>query len=849
MTPAAPSPRLRTGATYFAFGLLLIALFIVLVAYSAAPRLDLRYGDTTIQVSADRSWAFFPGDCVGIEWRLKGIKSLYIDGAGKIGSGSQEFCPSLTKSSPLIEVRAQNDIYRRLGLEVHYLPDLIFYLAAFAGVLGSLLGALYYIVVYRLDRPPPIRGAALVLMLLTVLGAILRLGPSESPVFEQADGQFAARIWAEQSRLVFPEECTKVGWSVVGASAVWINGERMDAGQNPGRATHCDWQGDAIVLEAITDDGATRRHLLELPALFGSAARLPFYISFGLFGLMLAAMVFLPLSYWKARTTGQGRKADAIALAGCAAFVLLLYLPFGFNSIAQLESWYATAYFDNIVRHPFPETFGRFFIRGARSFALLLDSQSFAGHHFVHYLLHAGQTALFYLILRKLGARALYAFLTAALFMVYPVNSDLMSTRSIPVDYGVFWLLLAGYAALDFCQNPRRLTFVGMLLALLLNVATYESGLGLIFVFPVVFWLRSGRSRWWNVNLSVAWYFALAFKVSYLALLFLTNRPFYESGSLARSAQGGFFTANIFETTAAVSLRVYQESFAQGWLDAFAALNQNEWWPPTLLATAIIGGVTVYLARPPVTDALSVEAVRKALVLGALLILPAIGALMWLSFYNNDNWRIFFYVPIGAAIAVVSAIRLLTAKIERTGPRDAAVIMLSIVLVLPALSRLFVQQGRLAQNADAKARILYQVVELAPRPQPGTDFALMIPMDIEMMRAKGISELILGHMFDSAIATLYQQHAPRAAVVCVTRVDCSFAMEDDKITIHAEPESFLPRTLFFELQPDDSVVMIHDPVAYFNLDTTVPYDPSLLYDADAPLPPRVETMLGAALRG
>ena len=47
---------------------------------------------------------------------------------------------------------------------------------------------------------------------------------------------------------------------------------------------------------------------------------------------------------------------------------------------------------------------------------------------------------------------------------------------------------------------------------------------------------------------------------------------------------------------------------------------------------------------------------------------------------------------------------------------------------------------------------------------------------------------------------------------------------------------------------DLSVELIQDPATYLGLDFDAPYDASLLYNADAPLPSRASTMLGAALR-
>ncbi len=117
--------------------LLTTALLLLTSLNAAAPAIDLAYGDTTIKMAADRAWTLFPGDCVNISWELEGIKSLYIEGEGKIGQGEMAFCPGINATSPLIEVTAQNSIYRRVDLEIHHLPDLLLYLCGFVGLAGS----------------------------------------------------------------------------------------------------------------------------------------------------------------------------------------------------------------------------------------------------------------------------------------------------------------------------------------------------------------------------------------------------------------------------------------------------------------------------------------------------------------------------------------------------------------------------------------------------------------------------------------------------------------------------------------------------------------------------------------
>jgi len=53
---------------------------------------------------------------------------------------------------------------------------------------------------------------------------------------------------------------------------------------------------------------------------------------------------------------------------------------------------------------------------------------------------------------------------------------------------------------------------------------------------------------------------------------------------------------------------------------------------------------------------------------------------------------------------------------------------------------------------------------------------------------------------------------------------------------------------FLALADDYTVDLVEDPAAWLSLNGAAPYDAGALYDAEAPLPPRAETMLSAALR-
>ncbi len=71
----------------------------------------------------------------------------------------------------------------------------------------------------------------------------------------------------------------------------------------------------------------------------------------------------------------------------------------------------------------------------------VITSDSFAGYHLVHIFMFWGKLVCLYGIFRRLNVAAYMAFLVTMLFMVYPVNSLLMSLRSYPLTFNVLSLL------------------------------------------------------------------------------------------------------------------------------------------------------------------------------------------------------------------------------------------------------------------------------------------------------------------------------------------------------------------------------------------------------------------------
>ena len=579
-----------------------------------------------------------------------------------------------------------------MSINIHHLPDLLFYLAGFVGLIGSSLLAIYFLWVRQLERPLPVYWLLIGGMLLVIAGSWLRLTSYEPPLVDVDDGDVAVRLWAEHDRTLFPHECVTVWWSLTGATASSFNGNVLYPEGNRGQAEHCAEDGDRATLEIIADDGTSSVHTIAIPSLFPNPRSQPLFTYWSLFGILLGLMVYIPLAFQALRERWHRRtRPDFIGVAGCLFVVLILYLPFGFDSSGQWEEWIIHGYAEGGTLSFYrTEAVSRPWVMIPHTAAYLISSESFIGYHLVNFLLYAGRMILLYGILRKIGISPLYAFLTTILFMVYPVNDALMTLRRLPKNFSVLTLLLSTYLFLDFCRNRRRLTLLGVWLGLLYSVNSNETGYAVILIVPLLLWLRDRQFNWRKLNLTAMWYVVPAFKLASVILLLSIGRDFYQSGLLNVGVISTEPAADIFATFFEVIGIVYPQTFLRGWREALTTLDQNLWWLPTVIILAGAGGIAWYHVREAGEERFpNLRGIGVSLLSGLLFIIPAVGVLMWIPLYRTDPWRMYLYVPVGAAIAVFSLILLLCSPIRDFKRRNFIVVLLCILLMIPSLSKLF----------------------------------------------------------------------------------------------------------------------------------------------------------------
>ena len=565
-------------------------------------------------------------------------------------------------------------------------------------------------------------------------------------------------------------------------------------------------------------------------------------------GLVLAAAVYLPLMASALRHKWRQRAvADLVVAGGALLFIIALYLPSGIHSVAHWESWIYRAFLEGQFSWTtFYELTTRFWVALPHLLGMLIAPDSFAGFHVVNALMLWGKLLLLYAILRRLGFPRLFACLSALLCLIYPVNSDLLSLRSLPNQFSVLAFLAAAYLMLEFRGAPSRLRLLGIWLALTFNVVSNETAYALILFAPLFWILPKPRSQSKSLNLTLIWLLFPAIKMAHLLLLSSLKLSFYNSYVFDGANATAIDISALGQAMSRI-IDVYKRSFVDGWAEAFDSLVAEPRLGTCILSLIIMGAVLFCLWRDA-ADEPPTEKLKQTVLLSLLFMLPAVGVLIWLPGYAGDSsWRMYFYVPIGAAVALVCLFFLLTLRVRNAKLRSAIIVVICLLLALPAVNRLLLQREKLTERAGGKARMLYAMLEIAPKLKDETLILMTTSMTDAEFAASDVSEMrVSGGLDDSMLYTLYGDGKPANSVFCMAPDNCRVFGDERTIFSKGMAAELLPRTLVLVIHADLSVTLIDDPATYFDLPVAVAYDASRLVDADAPLPPRAHSMLGAA---
>ena len=220
-------------------------------------------------------------------------------------------------------------------------------------------------------------------------------------------------------------------------------------------------------------------------------------------GAALALVLYLSIAL---EAVWQGmrhrRVADFVAVGGFLLFVVLLYLPFGFDTIGHWEEWCRSRFFEGLYRQRLhTELSQRYWFLSPFGIGFILNSESFSGYNMLlPFSYGQARSVLRYPALSRCSE--IVCFLDYNAIRCLSGRRRLMNLRSIALQFSILNLLSAIYLVLQYFRNPTRLHLAGVWLALALSVGAYEAQYALILVLPLLWWYRMRKARWREINLT-----------------------------------------------------------------------------------------------------------------------------------------------------------------------------------------------------------------------------------------------------------------------------------------------------------------------------------------------------------
>jgi hypothetical protein len=540
-------------------------------------------------------------------------------------------------------------------------------------------------------------------------------------------------------------------------------------------------------------------------------------------------------------TRARTGRRTLVVLAGLAALTVALWLPFGWNVAPLLDSWSLLLWVDSGARPFFvpdvaptrPLTYIPWIV------SLLLTPDSFVGHNLLFAAILVGTGAAMYAVMRRvLPGQPIAAWLAAALIIVFPADHGLFYLDAINIRAALLLLLAAVYALLEYWRRPALWRLLGMLAIQAWGVLMYEAGIPLLLLAPLLLlWLDGRLSRRW-VALTAVWsIIPLAWFLYFIATL-LTGEAAYQRSLF--SSEGA--AANLIGGLLFMVRQNLWTGFALGAQHLIDTLT-GTLSPLFLGVAALVGGGVGALGlwlhrREPGSPLPPRRAVL--LILGGLLAMLA-GFVVYIPTQDFANmhyiWRLFYFTSIGGVMVLLGLLLLLPWRTVFIGAA-------ALLVGLAALRGLEQHSGHVERGEDQK-RLAASVVAQAPAVADGTLLLVLDESTEGEMRA-----FILNYGFEHALSFTYG-HRRTFGRICFgarRRPEEFCRFEDGQVVvpgIWGGEEAFLiEQVVAFQYDEHHGMALADTiPERYLAGADASAYHPRALIDADAPLPPRLFTLL------
>lgn len=398
-----------------------------------------------------------------------------------------------------------------------------------------------------------------------------------------------------------------------------------------------------------------------------------------------------------------------LTLAAIILIVFWLWQPFDLRHTGWYEEWvlywvyYSAPIAAGLVgasRYLSPLSF---------ILSYLLVDTSFVGMNLVLAGIFIFKAVLTYTNLRLLLGMRAFAFATAVLLMIYPLDIGTSSTSPMFHQMSLVCYLMAAFFMLRASVTHRRRDRAAMSLFLIMSLLQSEAVLPLLLITPLAFWWKLRRDADQAKRLTVGWYRATAISVG---LFLLTALPLM-------LLQAGYQTRLLisadeldFANVVGPYLLMFGRGFALSWLEALKTFQTSAHFR---LPALVIAGITMIVSwlhlRWQTEPAPRWH--RYALLIASGAIMACLGFLPFaVTSLRFSMHRVFYFASLGMAITLAALVFLLATRMRYQ--RLAATLSIGVLTFFAALyslgcAQLFVQIGEYQQS------LIAQVIRQAPQ--------------------------------------------------------------------------------------------------------------------------------------
>ena len=403
----------------------------------------------------------------------------------------------------------------------------------------------------------------------------------------------------------------------------------------------------------------------------------------------------------------------------------LIWIPFGFDTVGDIETWAPKDYLLNGVpsERLAVEMVSRLSAHMIRVIAHIISPYDFVGMHIVHMVLFACKGIFLFGILKKFRVSDSVSFGIGLLFMIYPTDTEIMSLRGFVLITSVVFHLFALYLFLLYREHPTRTHLIAFFIILFLSVTSNEYGYLHILFVPLLLLILEKRISYRWFSLSFIWYLIPVWHICYYYLV-LKSVPTH----LGEEYFGTYTTLSeeiplIFQTIT----RTIDLLLGGNWVRALDNPFPIVYAVVSLLALVLFALLYDKLTKDEGFQDDSYRRLFSYLLIGfcILLIAPLFFGLIPERRGSGSDWRIYTFGSIGSAIVVFTFIKLLLYTVFHKLNYQLVTVVIFSVFVGVSMNHTLHKHAEFRELVEGRKNFFWSVKDNIADAQPNTNWVIL----------------------------------------------------------------------------------------------------------------------------